>query len=150
MHQGTRIVRRGLLAGGGSGQCLAILIEPVSQQMRAGLFRVGAHQGDIVCKSFADPLIPIVVPADHVAPPLVGDFVVGNDGIEGFLRVVAHSGVLLRDDRQERKRGQVEKSGKSLPHVSRELRHDQLVKRKWSHPLLFKANRVRDFEADFP
>src|SRR5215467_13951681 len=88
-------------------------------------------QREIVGDGFVNPLIAIAGPANHVAPPLMRYFVIGNQLREMFLAGGAESRALLRLRRKKRKRGNVKKARPALSERSGNLRNAQIVKGKW-------------------
>ena len=88
-------------------QALAVAREPYTQRMIGVLLAIGKEQRQVIGNGFVDPLIAIRAPTDHVAPPLVSDFVKRNKLGEMFLPAFCEAGALLRRGRQKRKRGEV-------------------------------------------
>ena len=58
-------------------------------------FGVGEKQREIISDCFVNPLVAVAFPADHVAPPLMGDFMIGNQLGEVLLARGGESGALL-------------------------------------------------------
>ncbi len=73
---------------------------------------VGEEQRQIIRDGFVNPLVAIARPCDDVAPPLMRDFMVGNQLGEMFLGGGAQPGALLGFRTQKGIGGNVEQAGR--------------------------------------
>ena len=58
---------------------LAESFEPDAKRTFRIFLGVGEKHGEILRDGFVDPLVTVTGPANDVAPPLMRDFVIGND-----------------------------------------------------------------------
>src|SRR5580765_6395876 len=93
--------------------------------MLGWLSAVREEQRKIVCDGLIDPLIPVARPTDDVAPPLVGDLMIGDDIRKRLLPCGGECGAVLRFGGQERKRGEIEQAGPGLAESAGNLRDTQ-------------------------
>src|SRR5260370_29527595 len=108
---------------------------------------VGEKQREIVSDGFVNPLIAVACPADQVAPPLVGDFMIGNQLCEVLLTRGGESRALLSFRGQKGKSGKVEQARPTLAEGSGNLRDAEIVKRKRAGEVLVKTDRGIDLLA---
>src|SRR5438067_13171467 len=106
---------------------------------------IGKEQREIVRDGLVNPLVAITRPADDVAPPLMRNFVIGDELREMLLAAGTKPGALLRFRRKKRKRGNVQESRPALAKSSWNLRDAQIVEGKWSGEGLVKMDRRIDF-----
>src|SRR5271170_53919 len=95
---------------------------------------------EVVGEGLVDPLIPVAGPADNVAPPLMGDFVIRDDVSKGFLAGGGESRAILRFGGQERKCRNVKQAGPPLAESAGNLRDAQRAIRKRPAEIFVKAN----------
>ena len=74
-------------------------------------------------KCLVDPLIAIVRPSDNISPPLMSDFMKGNEVVKVFLTRRRKPGTLLSFRRKERIGGKIEKSRPALTKRAGNLRN---------------------------
>ena len=113
-----------------SSRRLAKAIQPHTQPVIRVFWLSANSRRKIAGHGFIDPLIAIAGPADDVAPPLVRDFVKGNQIVEVFLTTGGKSGALLRFRGKKRIGGKVEQPRPALAKSSGDLRDAELANRK--------------------
>ena len=102
--QRANFAARRVRAGDFFLELFAITFEPDAKCMLGGFSAVREEQRKIIRDGFIDPLIPVTGPAHDVAPPLMRDFMIGDDIRKCFLPGGRESGAVLRFGGQERKR----------------------------------------------
>ena len=128
---------------------LAIATEPDVKGMIRAFLSVGEEQRKIVGDGFVDPLVAIGIPADDVAPPLMGDFVEGYEFGEVLLSGLGKPGALLGFRRKIGIGGQIKQSGPALAERAWDLRHAQFLKWKRSAEGFVKADGGINFAAEY-
>src|SRR5712692_6628487 len=111
-------------------------------------FCVSEKEREVISDSFVNPLVAVACPADHVAPPLVGDFMIGNQLGEVLLTRGGESRALLSFRGQKGKSGKVEQARPTLAEGSGNLRDAEIVKRKRAGKALVKTDRGIDLLAE--
>ena len=127
------------------GEVLAVTVEPDVKFLVGVFLRVGKEKGEIAGDGFVDPLIAIAGPADHVAPPLMGNFVKGNDIRKKLLAGGRESGALLSFLGKEGECGEVEKSRPALTKRAGNLRDAEMMEREGSRISFIEIHGGIDF-----
>ena len=102
--------------------------------------RVRKQERVVAGDSFAEPLVVITGPADDVAPPLMGDFVEGNDVSELFLAGGGQASAFLGLLGKKRKCGEIEKARPALSEGSGNLRNTEVMKGEWAGELFVEMD----------
>ena len=145
-HDERAALSRGEVVVGAFGEESVCGSAPARRGESVGIFlRVGKKKSEIIGDGFVDPLIAIAGPADDIPPPLVSDFVKGNDSSEEFLGGGVEAGALLGFGREERVSGEVKKSRPALAEGAGDLRNAEMTKWKGAGILFAEMDRGIDF-----
>jgi len=125
-------------------QPLAIAVQPDALLVVGQPLAIGEKDGEVAGKSFVNPLVAIAVPAHDVAPPLMGDFMEGNQIVKVFLTTGRKAGTLLSGGREVRVRGKIEQAGPALAEGARYLRNAELTNGEWTGIRLVEVDRGVD------
>ena len=102
-------------------QLLAVALQPDAQCVIGIFAGVGEEQREVIGDGFIDPLVVIIGPAHHVAPPLMSSFMKRNNFGEMLLAAAGEAGAALGIGREKRKSGNIEEAGPPLAKRSGNL-----------------------------
>src|SRR5271157_2041955 len=137
--------RRAVFVGSFGEKSLAVAVKPGVESVVRVLLGIGKKKREIIGDGFVDPLIAVAGPAHDIPPPLVSDLVKRKNLREEFLVGRVEAGTLLVFWRQERVRGDVEKSRPPLPEGAWNLRDAEMTKRKGTGILFAEMDGGIDF-----
>src|SRR5439155_6643077 len=98
-------------------------IQPDAELVVRDFLAVRKKKREVGRKCLVDPLIAIVRPSDNISPPLMSDFMKGNEIVKVLLTTGRKSGTLLSFRRKKRISGNIEKSRPALAKRTRNLRN---------------------------
>ena len=108
-------------------ELLAIALQPDAQGVIGIFAGVGEEQREIIGDGFINPLVVIIGPAHHIAPPLMSGFVKGNNFAEMLLAAAGKSGAALGIGGEKRKGGDIQQAWPALAKRSGDLGNAESV-----------------------
>src|SRR5262249_10843246 len=102
---------------------VAIALEPGANSAIRRLLAVRKEQGHVIGACFINPLVAITGPSHNISPPLMSNFVKGNEFAEVLLALAAESDFLLSGLGQKGISREIEQTWPALAEASRDLRN---------------------------
>src|ERR1043166_5734092 len=99
--------------------------------MVGSFLAIREQERKIIREAFVDPLVAVAGPTDDIAPPLMSDFVKGNEIVEMFLAAFGEAGALLSFGRKKGISGNIEQAGPALAERTRDLGDIKVVNGEW-------------------